>query len=224
MSAVNFRSCLLPSILIVAVLVGPSLVSADPITVKYQAEIITVTGPVFGITPTTGTMVNGSFTYETLTPDSNADPTRGDYKHAFGGAFDANIVGFGTTVTGSATPFVQVENFGTFDSFRYIDGSDVFNQVDPDGVMLVNGAPDPNARLSITISDLVSNPFSDDALPNPFPWTTPPASVTFILGDGPTNQIQMVVNSFAQVPEPGTGSVCWILATGLFLRRNRRRG
>lgn len=176
--------------------------NADPVTFNFVAEVSSLTAPsVFGINPSLGTEVSGFFTYETSTADSSSSPDRGNYEHAFGGAFQADISGFGTIIEGSATPFVQVENFAT-DTFRFIDGSSPFNQVTPDGVMSLNGVPNADVELFLAISDSSGTVFSNDALPDPFPITMPPnLPHTFSLGDG-TETMLLQFTSITPIPEP----------------------
>lgn len=205
------------------VFVSVAQASADQVQFNYTAEVTSFTGSsVFGITPTAGTVVTGFFVYESSTADANAaDPTRGNYEHTFGGAFRADVNGFATTIEGSATPFVQVEDLSA-DTFRFIDGASPFNQVTPDGVMSLNGSLDSDIELFLAITDGSGGVFSDDSLPDLFPISMPPILPhTFILNDG-TEMLIMQFTSVTPVPEPGLLSLAGFGLAILGTRRKRR--
>jgi len=141
---------------IIAILIAAP-VTGEPVTVDFTATVYTVVGTPFGIDPTFGTEVTGSFTYETTTPDSNGDPALGDYPHELGGAFSAVVQGHGMTIIGSATPYAQVENL-TPDTFRFVDGPRPVGLYG--GVMSANGVLDSTIRLFIAITDGAGTSFS----------------------------------------------------------------
>ena len=204
------------------VLLSNTSSSADPVTFNYSAQVATVTGsPIFGVNITIGDTVTGFFTYESSTPDSNASNDRGDYLHISGGAFRASVVGLNTVITGSTTPFVQVENLSS-DTFRYIDGAHPANQVNPDGVMMLNGVPDADIELFLAISDSSGSVFVDDSLPNPFPISMPPnIPHTFSLNDGNAT-ILLQFTSLTPVPEPSTMAILSIGFVAVMATRRRR--
>lgn len=157
------------------VLVDEQATAADKVTVMYQAHIATISGTPFGFDSSARTeIVTGSFTYDRTTGDvSPADAARGNYPHlGGGGAFQATVLG--TTITGSTTPYVQIEDFGAgvSDTFRYIDGPrSIGNQ---GGVMNVNGAARQDVQLTIAFTDSSGNAFTNDSLPFPLPFAVAP--------------------------------------------------
>jgi hypothetical protein len=173
------RTIKLLLIMHVGLLVGvPS--SAEQITVDYIATVATVSGTPFGIDPNLGTAVTGSFTYDTATLDVLGDMDLGDYPHAAGGGFAAIIQGYGVTISGSTTPYLQVENLDP-DTFRFIDGPRIVGPAG--GVMFVNAVPDSTVQLWIAITAGSGSVFDDDSLPEVFPFTFPGPPHTFSLGD-----------------------------------------
>jgi hypothetical protein len=114
-----------------------------------------------------------------------------------------------TTITGSGTPFVEVENFGSgvSDTFRFLDGPrNIGNQ---GGIMSVNGTPDNKVELGIAFSDTSGNAFSSDALPNPLPFAVPPLSEpspfffahTFSIKDGTNGTLLLQLNSISMAAD-----------------------
>jgi hypothetical protein len=169
---------------IVALLVCGSVCRAAQVTIEYETRALTIVGTPFGVTVPFQTPVSGTFTYETTTADILAQTTVGHYPHVLGGgAFTANFLG--NTITGSATPFVEIENLNP-DTFRFIDGPrSLGNQ---GGIMSLNGTPDADVRLFMAFTDGSGGAFSNDALPNPLPFAVPPLSTggfphTFSLSD-----------------------------------------
>lgn len=192
---------------------------------SFTAEVSSATAGVFGVNITPGTIVNGFFIYDTSTPDFNvADSNRGDYRHTGGGSFLASFQGFNVEVQGSAIPFVQIENFTGADTFRFIDGDTASNQVNPPGVMSVNGTPDNSVGLFLAITDNAGDPFSDDSLPSMFPMTIPPSLPnTFVLNDEGGN-IVLQLTSLNSIPEPGSAFFLSSVVCLTVMRRRRRRG
>ncbi|MEM7393677.1 MAG: hypothetical protein AAF492_15135, partial [Verrucomicrobiota bacterium] len=106
----------------------------DLVTFSFSGTAGTVIGTPFGTNVTFGTPVSGLFTYDTDTGDVNPAPGRGDYPHTNNGGFTASFSGL--TISGSSTPFVQVEDLNP-DTFRFIDGPRLIGN--QGGVMSVNG-------------------------------------------------------------------------------------
>lgn len=206
---------------------GACPAAAELVTVEYTAYIATVGGNPFGLDASARLApVRGSFTYDTSTPDTlPADPQRGDYPHSAGGAFTAEFLGL--VITGSPTPFVQIEDFtlGTFktDVFRYFDGGS-------GRVMSLGGVPNPNVGLFIAFVDSSGNAFASDALPETFafgqpPLAGPPVSFphTFSLSDsGGTLLLQLdsLTQQVAVIPEPA--SALLLLAAAVVLAAGRQ--
>ena len=192
---------------------------ADLIQVNYTASISTVSGTPFGQVFTNGTPVTGFFTYDTSTPDVNPTANRGYYPHSANGAFEARFVG--NTLSGSPTPYVQVEDFlaPVPDTWRFIDGP---RTVGPQGgIMSWNGAPNADAQLTIAITDPTGTVFSNDMQPAVFPFldAVPPFNWphTFFISD-PNGSLNLQFSTVA-IPEP---SSALLLLTGMGLVLLRR--
>ncbi len=138
---------------------------AETIEIRFEATAQTVVGTPFGGTVPRLTTATGSFFYQTSTPDTNPSPDRGNYPHSGGGGFTACFID--KEIKGSATPFVQIENLDP-DTFRFIDGPRLVGS--QGGIMRVNGVADATIELGIAITDSSGNAFSDDALPDSFPF------------------------------------------------------
>jgi hypothetical protein len=211
----------------VALLAGVGPAAAQPVTIQYSGTVVTVSGTPFGFTSAVRTApITGSFTYDTRTADTSpADTTRGNYPHTtFPGAFSAVIQG--TSFTGSATPFAQVENLNP-DTFRFEDGPS-----NGGGIMSVNGTPNALAALFIAMTDSAGGAFSSDALPATFPFAQPPlvngSNVpqyphTFSLSDN-NGTLLMQLNSINIQPVPEPSSLVLVLVgPGLMALRRRFR-
>lgn len=184
--------------------------SATKVTVNFDARIATVSNTPFGYTSEQAReqQVLGSFMYDLTKADINGTSSRGHYPHTGGGgAFTASFLN--TTITGSGTPFVEIENFGggVSDTFRFIDGPrTIGNQ---GGVMSVNGTPDNKVELGIAFTDTSGNAFSSDALPNPLPFAVPPLSEpspfffahTFSIKDGTNGTLLLQLNSISMAAD-----------------------
>jgi hypothetical protein len=138
-------------------------VDAEQITVYYEAEAATVVDSPLGVDVPRLTRVTGTFTFETSTSDILPDdPDTGDYPHETGGgAFTARFLDH--TLTGSATPFIEIRP--TTDTFRFIDGPGTFG--DEGGIMSLDGNPDEGIELWFSAS--TETDMLDDSLINPFP-------------------------------------------------------
>lgn len=184
---------------------------AEPITFELDTYIATVSGNPFGLDNSARLeTVLATVTYDSAVTDINASATRGDYPHATGGAFMADVLGI--SITGSATPFVQIEDLNP-DTFRFIDGPRTVGPAG--GIMSVDGVADPDTQLFIAFTDSSGAAFMDDALPNPLPFAVPPLSEpspfffphTISLSDsGGTLLLQLNdINMMQQPPGPGPG-------------------
>jgi hypothetical protein len=151
---------------VVLVLLLGSLESseAERITVWYEAEAATVVDAPLGIEVPRLTLVTGTFTFETSTPDVlPEDPETGDYPHQTGGGgFTASFLEH--TLTGSATPLVEIRP--NSDTFRFIDGPGTFG--DEGGIMSIDGSP--NEAIELWFSAGTETEMVDDSLINPFPF------------------------------------------------------
>lgn len=200
---------------------SPAVAPAVPVTVNFKSTIQTVAGSPFGFTDAVRLQpVNGSFTYETGTPDTDPfdDPDRGIYDHLAGGAFVATLPD-GRVIRGSAVPEAQVENFNP-DTFRFRDGL-----LNMQGTMTIDNVPSPTAALSLSITDASGAAFADDGLPAAFPLTgsSPyPYPHTFGLSDGFGNTLLMQFTEVSAVPEPGTAGAVATAAASLLAARRRR--
>lgn len=167
-------------LLIALLLLMVSSASGEQITIEITAHVATVSGTPFGIAPAWGTEVSGTFVFDTSTLDSNPDGDRGDYPHTGNGAFTVVIEGHAVTVTGSTTPWIQIENLAP-DTFRFIDGPRTSGPMG--GIMSVNGLADPDIQLRIEVTDESGAAFDDDSLPVEFPFVLPGDPHTFSLKD-----------------------------------------
>lgn len=153
----------------------PTAPPPGEVTVVLDTYIATVGGTPFGFDGSVREqLVPVTFTYNTSTPDVNPATDRGAYPHTGGGGgFTANILG--KILTGSTSPYLQVENsLSGPDTFRFIDGPRPVGA--EGGVMKVDGVPDPEAQVWIALVDGTGAAFSDDNLPDPLPFTQPPLS------------------------------------------------
>jgi hypothetical protein len=163
--------------------------------------------------------VTGHFTYDTSTPDVNvADPTRGYYPHSAGGGFMASFLG--TVVTGSATPYVRIENLSS-DTFRFSDG---LLASPAGGMMSVNGSPDNSVRVGMGFT--ASSAFTSDALPVDLAFAHPPLANpvafphTFVIEDG-AGRLLLQMSTLNVVPEPSAAALVALGLAAAFLRRCR---
>ena len=232
MFQVQFNRTLIVTLLMIPLhwVAGGQLL-ADEVTIVYEAEIATISGNPFGLDISDlNTSVTGFFRYNSDTPDQNASSTRGDYPHdpveggLGGGGFEANfspnsVADF--VIAGSETPFVNIEDFASSETFRFRDGPDTFS---PGGIMFFNGVLDPNLRLELAITDPSASSFADDSLPgNPFPMNLPPSLPhTFSIRDlSSGGTVLMQFQSLQGVPEPASGLVL-VFASMTCLYRRRR--
>jgi len=204
---------------------------AAPVTVEYDLYVATVAGNPFGFDDSVRLeTATATTTYDTDTVDTNSTTGRGDYPHLSGGAFSLELLDM--QVTGSATPFVQVEDLSS-DTWRFIDGPrPAGNQ---GGVMSVDGILDPDVQLGLAFTDGSGDAFSDDSLPDPLPFAVPPLSVphptmqsffphTFSLSDA-DGILLFQLNAIRSVPEPGSLvlTLFGVSMLGCYLFRARRQ-
>jgi hypothetical protein len=126
----------------------------------------------------------------------------------------------GTVVTGSATPYVRIENLSS-DTFRFSDG---LSGSPAGGMMAVNGTPDGTVRVGMGFT--TSNAFTSDALPLDFPFAKPPLANpvsfphTFAITDsGGTLLLQL--STLTVVPEPSAAALAAFGLVAVSLRRRR---
>jgi hypothetical protein len=216
------------AVLTLVVLGGPA--AAQPVTTQYTATATTIVGSPFGYTTTAGIApITGFFTYNRATADTNASAQRGDYPHTGGGGAFQAVITNGTlnrTITGSGTPFVQIEDLNP-DTFRFIDGP---RPVGPQGgTMSVNGTPNTSVQLLLAMTDSSGNAFTNDSLPASFPFARPPLANpaptfphTFSLVDsGGTLLLQFT--SLQPVPEPSVLALTLLGPAAYVIARRRAR-
>lgn len=199
----------------------PATGAAAMVTYEFTATIATVSGTPFGYTTEQARTqpVTESFSYDTNTPDVNlGDTARGWYPHSAGGGFLATFLG--TVITGSATPYVRIENL-SFDTFRFFDGT---SSSPAGGLMSVNGSP--NSTVQVGMAFTSSNAFTSDALPVNLAFANPPLanpvsfSHTFsIVDSGGTLLLNM--STLNVVPEPSTAALAAVRMAVAFARRRR---
>lgn len=180
---------------------------AAAIRVDFTAQITTVSGDFYGVTSANnGTAVTGFFEYDTDTPDTlPGDLARGWYEHAVGTSdFQVNLPGV-VVSSGNGTAFVQVEDFGGADTFRFREG----DCPDCGGSILVDGHPDPDALLNFAFSGSF---FTNDLLPTVFPFTGSEPHTMAISNANSTVLLQFQTLTPQAVPEPST-----VLLTGVAL-------
>ena len=199
----------------------PATNSAAVVTIEYTGTIATVSGSPFGYSAEQARTqpVIGRFTYNTSTPDVNvADLTRGNYPHTAGGGFLAEFLG--KVVTGSATPYVRIENLSS-DTFRFNDG---LLASPAGGIMTVNGSPDGTVRVGMAFT--TSNAFTSDALPVHLAFANPPLANpvsfphTFALEDS-GGKLLLQLSTLTVVPEPSAAALASLGVAAGFLRRRR---
>lgn len=212
--------------LLIAVLpCGESEVSAEQVTIQYQATVKTVVNSFLGYTVAMDTPVSGVFIFDTSLPDSNvSDINRGRYLHAGTGGFTAQFQALdgsnpvAITIHGSGSPRVDVEWFPSFnDTWRYSDGMPNY------GTMTVNGSPNADVDLGFSMSQAVF--FASDANTNPWPLATFPSVTnhTFVLEDS-NGRILLGITSATVVPEPVTLAIGLpLLMSGCLSRRRMAR-
>lgn len=202
---------------LIAALFAALPLSAAPVRVDFTAEITTVTGNFYGVTSADlGETVSGFFQYDTDTPDTRpADLARGWYEHAGTSDFQVNFVSPAVVVSsGDGTAFVQVEDFGDTDTFRFREG----DCSDCGGPIRVNGLADPDALLNFAFSGAF---FSNDLLPAVFPFDGSEPHTMEISGANGTVLLQFQTLTPQAVPEPGTILLTGVALLGLAWTRRR---
>jgi len=142
--------------------------SCNAVTISFNGEVATVAGTPLGLDSTARTSpVSGSFSYSPCAADTRpTDPQRGEYDHGAGGDFTFAVSGL--TVTGSGHPLVKVEDLNP-DTFRYLDGPQILDKDKAWRQMSLDGTPNPDLKVSLSITDGTGAAFSSDALPKAFP-------------------------------------------------------
>jgi len=151
---------------------------AELVTIEYEAEVRTVTGQPFGMEVPRLTVVRGSFTYDSDTPDlSPADVMRGKFEPVGGWGFRAEFLDKVITDSGVATASTNL--FGS-PTLRFNDGGNTSGR----GIMQINGTPDVTVELGFAISGEAKD-LPTDRLPANFTFNPPPdgAPHTFVLKD-----------------------------------------
>jgi len=140
------------------------------VTVAYTGTVQTVTGTPLGFDVSVRLEpVTGCISYDVCLPDSNATSERGEYDHAptFTSGFEFELEG--VVVTGSGRAIVEIEDFASSDTFRYKDGPQFFDSTNRS--LFVDGVPDFDLELWISITDGTSAAHPDDSIPSVFPMS-----------------------------------------------------
>lgn len=222
----NLSSKLAVGMLFLAGLAIP--VRADFITVDYTADIATVGGTPFGLTSSIeGTTVTGYFTYSTSVAANASKSSSQDafYDQIGTGLFLASFkVGSSSyNFTGTNNARVEVQNFGTY-GFRFVDPN---TDLTTPGYMSLNGTPDSNLALWISIFGTPGPGANGVNLPDPFPWigSTFPAH-TFEISDnsngGGELLLQFEHTTDSMAPEPSSFVLMGLGIAGLAFHAIRR--
>jgi hypothetical protein len=193
--------------------------NADVVSAQYEARAATVVGTPFGLTVPLNTTITGFITYDTSTPDTDPSANNGNYPHASGGAFRANVLG--TLISGSATPDYQVS---VTDTFRIWDGPRTSGR--QGGIMSINGSADSDITMFMAVTPKDKSLLATDQLVNPFfdfdfGFLGDPH--TFTIGDD-AGTILMQIDNFSAIPEPSTFILAALgLLSPCMTRRRRRR-
>ena len=182
---------------------------AGEVVLDYEARVRTVpAGTPFGLSVQIGTMVSGSFVYESSeATDTRSSPNFGVYLLPSGGGFSALILDH--EVTGSVIPVLNIDFFDfAAHTFRYVDGA-LQNQFPLDrGVMAFDGVPADDIGVSFAISDASRMAFSDDSIPIDFPMEIEPGVSefphTFNLSDGQGGMLLEVTRLEQRLPTAPT--------------------
>jgi hypothetical protein len=204
------------TVMVLGLLFAAGRGDATTLTFNFTGTVLSNDFNPFGITDLTGTPVTGSFSYDSGTADTDADPTTGLYLQqnlTFNFAFAS-----GATVTNDGDFIVLVFN----DRPGVGDGL----QVGSEHPALVNGVLESSASAALLLADLTQTAFSTDALPT----TLDLADFAFRRGslvdaDREGVGINFGINTLtaAAVPVPEAGTLA-LLAGGLspLIRRSAR--
>jgi hypothetical protein len=143
------------TVMVLGLLFAAGRADATTLTFDFTGTVLSNDFNPFGITDLSGTPVTGSFSYDTGTADSDADPTRGTY-------LQQNVM-FTFTFASGAT----VTNDGEFIvvAFNDVQGVGDAFQVGREQPALVNGVQEASASAALLLADLTETVFSSDALP-----------------------------------------------------------
>lgn len=230
MSFLDIRAALLLTILSAS---GPA--AAIPVTVEFRGQ---VAGPSFIIPPSLigvlaiGDPVFGRFSYETTTPDSDADATRGLYVHR-DPRFRLEVTLGGAQIsTDPANPELWIQILDDHPLGISPDGIDRFDVISRHQTLLSPSEIVP-AQLHLLLSDLSKTVFSSDALPAippdldrfaPIGQPFAQGQVATLSGESPAIFVNFSVTSWTVVPEPAPALLLgMMLAAAWTLRRRMPR-
>jgi hypothetical protein len=199
------------------------LTQAVPITIQITGNVTSIGGTGRASVSDTiyaGVSFIGTYTYDSATPDSDANPQRGSYLHNSPYGISIALGGYEFKTASS--------HVGQFKISITNDDATNFPAIDYYSVFSDKNASVPSAGLTIdyiswTLGDSTHSVFSSDALPVTVPMLTDwNYNVLAISGDdslGHSTVITCTVTQAELVPEPMTSI---LTAIGIIFFRRRR--
>ena len=187
---------------------------ATPLTFAYTGTITSADLSAFSV----GDPVSGTFTFESTTADTDANPSLGRFLAITSGSFSFGSYAGTIGTTGSTNPTLLIGNVasGCCDSYNAYDDTPVGPNVEDFGFVF------QLVQWELYLEDATGTVFGSTALP-----TTPPplSSFEFDFVELRFNPfaagIMAHVESLTLVPEPSVGAL--LLAVGVVAARGRRR-
>lgn len=216
--------CLLTMLL--AVFAWSADAHAIPVTLNFSGQL-SVVGEYINAVPVplglqefapsfqTGQTITASVAYDTIQPDTDADPNTGTYRI---GSLSINIPELGLAAS-RASNTMQISAFNDTSSsndqfFAYVSGVDSFSNT--------VGLPDP-LYFSLLIFGNMSM-LGNDWLPtDPLDWTFGNASFDFRASDGSLRQVLLAFEPAPAIPEPSTLLLLGAGLAGLLMLKLKRR-
>ncbi|MGE0646096.1 MAG: PEP-CTERM sorting domain-containing protein [Nitrospira sp.] len=170
---------------------------AIPVTFQFEGTVFNANSPLNAIV-LPGTPIRGSYTFDSMTPDTISDPSSGSYALS---ALSVNFLGRTYSMGTHARPNeIRVVNNNFFDEYRLL--------LIPSGLDQAITGPSINGLIPRSFQfNLFGNMFTSDALPLvPPPLTSPPPPIITMSfsGGGIAAGINASLTSLTSVPEPSS--------------------